>query len=322
MELGYKIVACYKPLTAWYSKELNPTGKRSLVFSSQGSLEPGKPLEIPCGQCIGCRLERSRQWAMRCMHETTLHEFNSFITLTFSPEELAKRDNPNSLDKSEYQRFMKRLRKKFKDVKIRYYHCGEYGDTYGRPHYHAILFGIDFADKEPWKEVGGNMYYISETLEELWGHGFCTIGEANFQSAAYVARYIMKKVNGQEALEHYNVIDPVTGEFKESLEPEYTTMSLKPGIGRGWMDEFKDDLYPKDFVQVNGKKMRPPKYYDRIMEADYPEEWESIKAKRKKGMLKAQEHDDCSIERLRVREKVQELRARKLVRNHDKEEIC
>lgn len=270
-------MACYKPLTAWYSKNENPaTGKRSLVFSSESSDEPHKPLEIPCGQCIGCRLERSRQWALRCVHESSLWKENCFITLTFNEEELQKRSNPDSLDVTEFQRFMKRLRKKYGDG-IRFFHCGEYGDKGGRPHYHACIFNHDFKDKKLWKESRGNNLYVSEELEKLWPYGFCTIGDVNFESAAYVARYIMKKVNGEQQLEHYNEIDWETGEVLKSKKPEYITMSRRPGIAMGWLEKFKGDVYPKDFITINGKKMKPPKYYDRILERTRPFEFGEIK---------------------------------------------
>ena len=314
-------MACFKPLTAWYSKNLNPTGKRSLVFSSDGSHEPHKPLEIPCGQCVGCRLERSRQWAMRCMHEASLHENNCFITLTFSEEELQKRENPESLDVRDFQLFMKRVRKKY-GSHIRFFHCGEYGDEKGRPHYHACIFNHDFADKKLWKVSRGNNLYISEELEKLWGKGFCPIGEVNFETAAYVARYIMKKINGDQALEHYNEVDWKTGEVLKSKKPEYTTMSRRPGIAAGWFEKYEKDVYPKDFVTVKGKKMKPPKFYDRLMERTRPFEFDEIKTKRKEKLIKFQNSsEDCSPKRLRVREKVQELRAKSLLRSHDKEEV-
>lgn len=314
-------MACYKPLTAWYSKTINPTGKRSMVFSSQGAEDPGKPLELPCGQCVGCRLEKSRQWAMRCWHEASMYENNCFITLTFNEESMNKRTNPWSLDKREFQLFMKRLRKRF-GAGIRFYSCGEYGDKGKRPHYHACLFNFDFDDKEMHSETfNGDKLYTSKALEELWPYGFCLIGDVTFESASYVARYIMKKVNGQKALEHYNTIDPDTGEILTSLSPEYTTMSRRPGIGATWLEQYEGDVYPKDFVTVRGKKMRPAKFYDKMYEAKRPYEFNELKEKRKKQMLKMHESEECGIRRLRVKEEVQKRKARKLVRNHDKGEV-
>jgi hypothetical protein len=331
------MMPCYSPLTAWEGKEINESGKRSMVFKSSSALDPNKPKELPCGQCIGCRLGRSKEWAMRCMHEISLYEKNCFITLTIDDEHLMKRNNPRSLDVTEFQKFMKRLRKKLTPknpysktaepeewkeyhdrTAIRFFHCGEYGDKYGRPHYHAILFNLEFDDLELWRIDRGNRLYISKTLQSLWTYGFSTIGEANFESAAYVARYILKKVNGKNALEHYNEINWETGEVKESRAPEYITMSRNGGIGKGWYDKYKNDLYPKDFITIKGKKMKPAKYYDRMFELEYPSDMEKIKMRRQE-LIKQRNlfSDDLSLKRLRIRERVQEIKAEKLKRSHD-----
>lgn len=296
-------MACYKPLTAWYSKETNVSGKRSLVFSPKRALQPDDPLEIACGQCIGCRLERSRQWAIRCLHEAQTWEQNCFITLTFAPTSLEEREQPDSLDIRDFQNFMKRLRKKYGGG-IRYFHCGEYGEHYGRPHYHACLFNFDFPDKLPWKEANGNMLYISPSLQQIWPHGFSTIGDVTFESAAYVARYIMKKVTGDQAEGHYG-----------DRKPEYTSMSRRPGIGSTWFDQFKSDVYPSDFIVLNGRKMRTPKYYDKLLDHIDPYELDYIKEQR---LIKGAKWDDNNTpERLAVRERCQKLRLERLKRNHD-----
>lgn len=259
------------------------------------------PVKVPCGQCVGCRLERSRQWAIRCHHEASLHRDNSFITLTYAEEHLPA---GRSLDKEAFQKFMKRLRKRFEGRRIRYFHCGEYGARFQRPHYHACLFGLDFEDKKLWKVTNDVPLYTSETLQELWPFGFSTVGDVTFQSAAYVARYIMKKITGEEAAEHY-----------AGREPEYTTMSRRPGIGRGWLEKYRDDVYPQDFVVVRGSKMRPPKYYDRIMETEHPVMYREIRGKRVQG-AKAHSEDNGS-RRLRVREVVQEKRITLLKRSYE-----
>jgi len=308
---------CFKPLTAWRSREFNPSGKRGITFNPREAFEPDVPIELPCGQCVGCRLERSRQWAIRCIHEASLHEENCFITLTFSPEHLEKRENPWSLRKKDFQDFMKRTRKHFGSKKVRFFHCGEYGEKYGRPHYHALLFGVDFDDKRLHRVINGHRLYVSPTLEKLWPFGYSSIGNVTFESAAYVARYIMKKVNGDLADEHYTVVDPETGELLGKKEPEYTTMSRRPGIASAWFDRFADDVYPSDFVTVRGKKMRPPKFYDRLMEETRPYEMEDIKNLRVEN---AKAHaDNNTPERLAVREKVQLMKLDKLPRNLDKD---
>lgn len=285
-----KAVTCYRPLTAWFSKEVNPSGKRSMVFDASKAANRDEEIKLPCGQCIGCKLERSRQWAIRCVHEASLHEQNCFITLTFDENSLAARERPKSLDKREFQLFMKRLRKEFSDRKIRFFHCGEYGDKNGRPHYHAILFGIDFEDKELMNLDREHPLYRSKTLERLWPFGFSTIGEMTFESAAYVARYCLKKITGDIALTHYAEIDYDSGEILYDRDPEYTTMSrgrrckdhpkdkypefvidcpnCDGGIATRWYEQFKSDCYPKDWISLNGKKMKPPKFYEKKLEQD------------------------------------------------------
>lgn len=243
-----------------------------------------------------------------------MHEENCFITLTFAPGELEKRKNPWSVDVRDYQLFMKKLRNKYPGKTIRYFHCGEYGENAGRPHYHACLFGFDFEDKKLWSIKNGNRLYTSSILEELWPYGFSTIGEVTFQSAAYVARYIMKKVTGEQAEEHYQVVQEETGEIS-TINPEYTTMSRRPGIGSTWLQKFHQDVYPSDSVVIDGKQMKPPKYYDKQIAEFKPFEFEHIQDLRKIKAMKYSEHG--TDERLRVREKLQQRKLEKLKRSHD-----
>jgi len=216
---------------------------------------------------------------MRCVHEASLHEENSFITLTYSPENLPKW---GSLEKTAYQKFMKRLRKRLDEKRVRYFHCGEYGEQTGRPHYHACLFGHDFEDKRLWTTRNDLPVWRSETLEQLWPYGLSEIGTVTFESAAYVARYITKKVTGHHAREHYQRVDPSTGEVAH-IQPEYTTMSRRPGIGKGWYDKYKNDVYPSDQVIVRGKPVKPPKYYDNLYEIEAPDAKEALSKKRQKN---------------------------------------
>jgi hypothetical protein len=330
------IMACYHLLKAWYSKEINPTGKRSLVFDPKYALEPEDTLDIPCGQCWGCRLERSRQWAMRCIHESQMHDENCFITLTFSPEGLARRNeefmlqelkdpdsvagwSPIGIHVRDLQLFMKRLRKHYSPRKIRYFQCGEYGDLNMRPHYHSILFGIDFADKYHWRTNNGYRCYRSETLEKLWPYGQSEIGSVTFESAAYVARYIMKKITGDIADDHYTIVDEddidfETGEIKTyKIHPEFVTMSRRPGIGFTWFEQFKSDVYPKDFVTVNGKKMKPPKYYDKLLDLLDPDELSYLKDARADAAMVFSDNNE--YDRLLQREAVVETKMKRLPRD-------
>lgn len=238
---------------------------------------------------------------MRCVHEASLHNANSFVTLTYNDDHLPE---DRSLHYVHYQLFMKRLRKKF-GPNVRFYMCGEYGETYGRPHYHAIFFNIDFEDRRPFKTVGGSTLYTSESLSRAWGHGYATIGSVTFESSAYVSRYIMKKVTGEQAAGHYEYINPETGEITQR-KPEFTNMSRRPGIAAQWFEKFKTEVYPDDFVVMNGKPVKPPRYYDALYEAEFPSDFRQISLKRiKRGRSRK---SDNTPARLAVREKVAEAR--------------
>lgn len=293
---------CFRPLKGYRSATVNPdTGKRSIVFNPRHGFVD-LPVDVPCGQCIGCRLERSRQWAIRCVHENSLHEESCFITLTYDDENLPE---GGSLRLKDWQDFMKRLRKAH-GTGIRFFHCGEYGERFARPHYHAVLFGFDFSDKTVWKSRRGNTTWRSKELERLWPWGISEIGAVTFESAAYVARYIMKKQTGPKAEDHYG-----------GRKPEYTTMSRRPGIGKNWIEKWVSDVYPRDKVVMRGKEMKPPKFYDTHFELAYPSEFATIKARRKANAVKKQEHD--SIERLAVREECATQRAKRLIRSYENE---
>jgi len=173
----------------------------------------------------------------------------------------------------------KRLRRYIEPIEIRFFHCGEYGDKYARPHHHACIFGFDFPDKELWSDKGGIKLYTSEILNSVWKNGYCIIGEVNFESAAYVARYITKKITGKEAAEYY-----------DGIEPEYTTMSRggrtgKGGVGFGFWEYNRSDIVSRDAVVLRGGlTLRPPRYYDKKYEMHFPENMETIKQKRKEKL--------------------------------------
>lgn len=246
---------CVHPLDAWQRKD----GR--MFFNGRMG---GRYLQLRCGQCITCRLERSRQWAVRCMHEASLHAASAFVTLTYDDEHLESL----SLRYRDYQLFAKRARRKLGP--FRFFMCGEYGGENWRPHFHACMFGVWPEDRYPWRKRGENQLYRSETLEKLWPHGSVEFGAVTFESAAYVSRYICSKVTGDAAAEHYARVDPRTGELVE-LQPEFCKMSLKPGIGAEWFRRFKDEVFPLDRVVVRGKETRPPRRYKEWLDRDFPE---------------------------------------------------
>lgn len=256
-------------------------------------------LQLPCGQCIGCRLERSRQWAVRCLHEASLHEHNCFVTLTYDD---AHCPPDGGLHHRDFQLFMKRLRKRYPSNNIRYYMCGEYGGEYGRPHFHAILYNVNFGDYTLWrKSNSGASLYRSKTLESLWTFGFSSIGDVTFESAAYVARYIMKKQTGHNATDKYRAVNIETAEIIER-RPEYNSMSLKPGIGASWFKKYKSDVFPHDRVVVDGVPTKPPRYYDKLLKAVDSDLYDEIKNKR--VLDNAETYKDNTPQRLNAKELV------------------
>lgn len=301
-------MACVLPLRGYIARKKNESGKRSIVFNSKLGFTDQR-VSLACGRCIGCRLERSRQWAIRCVHEASLWDVNMFVTLTFSDEAVNK---SGSLVKEDFVLFMKRLRKfitqyefdsgvgeyvkrkvKISKAQVRFYHCGEYGEvcarcnfsrvrcscsvfasSLGRPHHHALLFGFDFQDKVLWKVTDGIKLFRSAKLEQLWPYGFASIGEVTFESAAYVARYVVKKITGKPAAAHYG-----------GRLPEYTTMSRRPGIGKAWFDKYRSDVFPSDEVVIRGGvKCRVPRYYSRCFSLTNPEDYAVIISQRAKAV--------------------------------------
>jgi len=295
-------VTCYSPLRAFRARE----GR--IVFNRKSSVT-GSPIEVSCGQCLGCRLNRSRQWAIRCMHEASLYDDNCFVTLTYSPANLP---DGNTLVVKHFQDFMKRLRHHFAPQTIRFYACGEYGEINERPHYHACLFNINFSDRVPFKEgSSGELQYTSETLDKLWPMGFSTIGSLTIRSAAYTARYIMDKLTGEAAIKYQPHVDLSTGEVYGERVPPFNLMSRRPGVGFGWLAKFKTDAFPCDYVVVDGQKVAVPRYYDALYEKGGGDV-EKLKKARKRRMLA--NADDATPERLKVREIVQRAKLRNLSR--------
>lgn len=276
-------------------------------------------IPVACKSCLGCRLHHSREWAIRCTHENQMHDTSSFLTLTYNDDNLPPN---NSLLLEDMQLFFKRLRKKFKGIKIRYMYCGEYGDTTNRPHYHILLFGLDFNDKHLHKVLhGGHRLYISPTLDKVWGKGHTYIGSVTFESAAYVARYIDKKVNGPSKEAHYAIYNE-DGLIIDHLKPEYAIASrMKPhkdalggGLGTTFFQQYHLDIYPADEVIIKGKQMRPPAYYDRLLERLDPQSFLDIKERRKNALSELTNDEERSMKRLLVKEKVKLAQVSKLIR--------
>lgn len=259
-------MSCFHPLPAAiaYDGRSGKTCARVLRRGERVLDETGRPdyMELPCGRCIGCKLENSRGWAVRMMHEAQLYDANQFVTLDYDPEHLPV---SRSLEYRDFQLFMKRLRKEVRGVSrgpsgkfpIRFFCAGEYGEKFRRPHWHAILFNMVFGDQVQF--VNGT--YRSSQAESLWGRGSVVIDAVTPRSCAYVAGYTLSKRYGSRSAESYeDVVNVVTGEVS-SRRPEFCTMSRRPGIGSWWYDRFSSDVFPADRVVVEGEERKAPRYY-------------------------------------------------------------
>jgi hypothetical protein len=279
---------CYSPHHV-FEGPVNSNGRISVLWKApQGT----KRLELPCGRCVGCLLNRSKEWAYRSVCEAQCHSENSFITLTFDDVHLPAN---RSLDVRVHQDFMRRLRK-FVGRPVRFLMCGEYGSELGRPHYHYLLFGFDFADKVLHTVRAGNKLFRSKALEKLWPFGFSSVGEFSVKSAAYVSRYVLKKQFGSDVSEHY--VDRKSG---ECLVPEFNLMSRRPGIGARWFEKFKSDVFPRDEFVVGGRVNRPPRFFFKKLEEIDPQMFDQVKAVRAEHFPR---WDDNTGDRLLVKEQV------------------
>lgn len=261
-------------------------GSRFAHYSAEKIMDLGW-IEVPCGNCIPCRLEYSRNWANRCYLESLCHEHTWFITLTYRDEELVPGSNGlPTLEKDALRRFMDNVRKKYGFNKnIRYFGCGEYGDAKGEragfnPHYHIILFGADISDlvvdhPDMSKPMANGKYPIfrrtnrkgesifwSQTIYDCWKKGKIEIEEATWNCAAYVSRYVLKKQKGMNKIIY----------TKLGIYPEFIRMSNRPGIGAEYLLANKEKLLDFDYMSVKNTKgvqtCHPPRYFEKLMNKD------------------------------------------------------
>lgn len=313
------------------------------AFFSQAKYVVLDSTQIPCGQCIGCRLDYSRQWANRCMLELEYHDSAYFVTLTYNDDHVpvSYYGDPETglampsltLRKRDFQLFMKRLRKANPNDKIRFFAAGEYGDKTFRPHYHAIIFGLHLDDLQVYKRSpdGQFTYYNSPHIQRAWSVrssncegsttpltepiGYAVVAPVTWNTCAYTARYVMKKLKGNEA-QFYSDFN---------IEPPFTLMSRKPGIARQWYDDHPD-CYDYEYINIStpegGKKFRPPRYFDKLFDLDNPEESAELKEVRKKmaEASKAAKLEKTSLsylDMLQVEENAKMDKLKKLIRSVD-----
>jgi len=281
-------VACYHPSKV-------TIGRKSLARVGRHVFDR---VVVPCGHCLGCRTDQARGWAVRMVHEGVVSSPAWMVTLTYSPEKVPEN---GSLFPRDFTLFVKRLRRMFEGERISYYVAGEYGDRTARPHYHAVLYGARFLDRDVHTYRHGAPVYRSESLEGAWRLGLCEFTGLTYGAARYVASYVRKKVRQRDDPDAYVRVDPRTGELVE-IEREFGRMSRRPAIGRRWIERFWPDVYPRDFVVMEGQEMKPPRYYDKWMEAHHPRVMMAVKEQRLEDIV------EIGDEKLIMKEKVHRAR--------------
>lgn len=294
-------MSCYYPMSA--VRMLNGDIKviAEQAYSPNYKLGEVEVLKVPCGKCVGCRLDYSREWANRCMNEAETSSNCWFITLTYNNEHLPYNSltddssglkiNVPTLCPDDLTNFLKRLRERLRrqgNTDFRYYACGEYGEKYERPHYHLIVFNCPISDLSFFYSKNGFNYYCSDFIADCWSVadfksnqvvekspiGHVLITEVTWETCAYVARYVMKKQKGKNAFEYYS---------DKGILPEFVRMSRRPGIGYQWYAKNKDQIYKFDRIGYkNGIPLKPGSYYDRLFDVDNHERLVQVKELRKR----------------------------------------
>lgn len=295
-------MSCTAPETYYTRDPAKFDGKRGFTKDPRKALSSARTT-VPCGKCIDCRLAYSREWSLRCMHEQQMSGEGSFVTLTYDDEHLPSDWN---LNYRHYQLFMHKLRKRIPRAG-RFFMCGEYGDDFGRPHFHAILFNCVFSDKVFFKRIDGVDYYTSEILSRLWGHGFCLIGDVTLASAGYVARYNLKKITGAAAGAAYQFITP--DGVVVDRDPPFSKSSNRPGIGASWFLKYHKDCFPSDYMVHAGKRFPVPRYYTKLYELISAQDAEAVKKLRRKARIAQRDNPDFTSRRLRDKNEVALLNA-------------
>lgn len=281
---------CYHPLPAWRGRRVNSaTGRRPVAFRLQDGYVD-RALELPCGRCVGCVQDRANEWALRCEHEAKTWSSNWFVTLTYDEGWLPP---GGSLVLSDLQDFWKRLRHVAPG--FRYFACGEYGENFLRPHYHALVFNFAPPDLSRRVRVDGRTVFESASLDKCWGRGRTDVQAFSPAAAQYVCNYVRKSFS----------VSGAKVDFGGRLPP-FQVMSRRPGIGGGWISKYLSDVYPDGFVtRPGGVRRRAPRFYDLTCEKVSPKMFRKVKRTRAAA---AAANPDATGSRLIVREAVEQSR--------------
>lgn len=204
----------------------------------------GNMMTVPCGHCLHCRLQKTREWAVRLNNELNYHEDSCFQTLTYRDDCRPTLPCGKSyLVKSDLQKFIKRMRKYFDDKKLKYFACGEYGEESKKCHFHLIIFGLSVKE-------------MNEALPKLWTYGdpyCCKTGTVTPYSIQYVTGYVRKKLDGKGKLKGYFWCLP--SEFQLSSQ----------GLGLQYAEDYKDNICSSG-MRLQGNVVSVPRYYNKKVE--------------------------------------------------------
>lgn len=284
---GCRAVTCYAPFEVRHNGDYKPLFGGKAVHAAYS-------MELPCGQCIGCLQSRQRDWATRGYCESRMHEASLFLTVTYRDEWLPKGRSTCTRD---MQLFVKRVRKKLKDVKFKYIACTEYGSEGGRPHGHFVFFGLDLPPDAVLHSVSGDRpLYTSEFYSHYWPMGHVLVGRADAGAVGYVAGYVVKKTANKSDPDAYTSVDAETGEVF-LLERERLLVSK--GVGLSWFHKWRRDCFPSGTIVIDGRPRSLPRYFVKQLE-----EWEQFELAEKKREFASLHAADATPERLAVREEV------------------
>lgn len=286
-------MSCYRPKTIKHSPK-----KNNINYKPE--------IQVPCGRCVGCERDNAKRWCQRMVHEAKLYELgygSCMVTLTYDDKHVpTNKHGCMTLKKIHLQNFVKRLRYYYPERKIRYFGCGEYGSKTERPHYHIVLFNISFREDKYVLPVQYNydaakfftkgqdkLLYGSHVLKKAWTDGNSSITLFSPALAMYVAKYVVKDA----------VMWRKREEYKGMREPMFGIMSLKPGLGADYYKRYKDQWFDLDIVTVGGMKMKPHRYYEKLLDREDPERLEKVKKARLEKLKQDEEQRNNSSEMFR-----------------------
>lgn len=332
-------MTCYHPIKACYSKsDYAKYGKKHLHILIQSDSKEAVLLNhrdyptclyeyilIPCRKCAGCASDKAKEWSLRAIQECSIHNDNCFITLTYDNLSTTVQKDPECLRTLRYkhfQNFMKRLRKFYNKDKIGYMVCGEYGHKDGRAHWHAILFGFDFPDKELVYIKDGYRHFTSPSLVRLWSDynkstgefspiGFIDLANVDNDCCNYVSQYVLKKLPVGEKGEIYDTFVDKDGNVnfihsnKGDRVAPFVRTSRNPAIGLNWYKKDGSKSVRNGYVTLLDRKrnltkrIKTPEYYNKKFEEVNPDEFKIIKECKEEKMKKFYANRPLDREKLR-----------------------